>query len=206
MKYVLLFLLSAAHLSATADDVLVTISLDAMVPLTGVVYMEGGKLKRQNARLDQKDKEFTEPLVAVTPGAVVTIMNSDDFEHNIFVDDQATGITFDLGVIRANDSFPLPIRWKSGTLVQLGCKIHPNMEAYVANIPSNHFAVIPFSHGQKQYTVTIADAPSDRNEVIMLLPGLEARAFRISQGESQPLRAGGREVGLVRVERVAGGG
>jgi len=47
------------------------------------------------------------------------------------------------------------VDWKSDTLVRIGCKIHPTMRAYIANVQAKHFEIIEFEKNKTQYKIEL---------------------------------------------------
>ncbi|MCD6059726.1 MAG: hypothetical protein K0S16_37 [Moraxellaceae bacterium] len=190
--------------SAAADTVTAKLRFDNMLPFTGVLYAPDKAAPRQRATLDQKDKAFSTPVVVVSPEAELKIKNSDDFEHNVFADDKRqTGIAFDLGRIPAHDQLKLPVRWKEDSLLRLGCKIHPKMKTYVANLRSQHVATIPFAPGRQDYEVSLVQVPAGLQEIRVLLPDLPPLSATLKAGESRTLTvtAKGRTLGTIELAR-----
>jgi len=208
MKY--LYALLAWVLSplvGATGSIQASFEFEQVLPFAGIVYVDAPGASVRTAVLDQKDKAFSDRIVMVTPGTVLRIKNSDDFTHNIFVDDKDTGIAFDIGSIKAHDQFHLPIRWKSDTLMQLGCKIHPRMKSYIANIESNHFVTVEFMPGVMKYEAAIDGVPPGQHRVKVLLPNLEPMVFEaVSESPAtQQVMVNGRQLGTVTIQRLAGG-
>jgi plastocyanin len=193
--------------AALADTIVAKLHFDSALPFTGILYVPDEKALPLRAVLDQKDKAFSLPLVTASPGAELEIRNSDDFEHNIYADDrQQTGIALDLGTIAAHDEMKLPVKWKGDSLLRLGCKIHPKMKTYVANIKSQHAATIPFVRGQQDYDVILVGVPAHLPEVRLLLPNLPMFSATLKVGESitLPIQMQTRAIGRIELTRRSG--
>lgn len=195
------FLLAAGCVQA--DVLNITVSFKNSVPFTGIVYVPEEKVPDINAVLDQKDKQFSAPLVTVSPGGKLRLRNSDDFNHNIFADDKATGLAFDLGMIEPKGSFRLPVRWQADSMVRLGCKIHPTMKAYVANVHSRYYTMLPLSAATKTYEARIARVPADLTEVRALFPNVSMLSVKVAAGQSRtlPIAYNGNVVGEIKIDR-----
>jgi hypothetical protein len=84
------------------------------------------------ARLEQRDKTFRPPVLAVPAGSSVEFPNLDPIFHNVF--SLSAAEPFDLGLYRAGAS-------KTRTFARPGyywvfCNIHPQMAAFLAVLPS----------------------------------------------------------------------
>jgi hypothetical protein len=193
--------------AALADTIVAKLHFENLLPFTGLLYVPEASAPPQGAVLDQKDKAFSRPLVVASPGANLEIKNSDDFEHNIYADDRGqTGIALDLGTIAARDQLKLPVKWQGDSLLRLGCKIHPKMKTYVANITSQHTATIPFTRGQQDYEVVLVGVPANLGEVRLLLPNLPMFSATLKAGETRsvPIMMQTREIGRLELTRRSG--
>jgi plastocyanin len=192
-------------LPAAADTVTATLHFENMLPFTGLVYApDPTDNVMQRGVLDQHDKQFSSPVVAVSPGAELKIKNSDDFEHNVYADDhKQTGIAFDLGRIEPHEDFRLPVRWQEDSLLRLGCKIHPKMKAYVANVRSHYLAPVEFMPGKFDYQVSLSQVPERLKQINVLLPDLAPLTVSLKAGETKsvPVAVNGRSVGTIQFTR-----
>jgi len=108
-----------------------------------VVYIDAipGKTfppPEKNPVMDQKDIEFQPHVLVVTTGTTVDFLNSDPFLHNVFSPD-ACADRFNLG------SWPQGKR-RSHTFTKecfatLLCNVHPEMEGFIAVVPTPYHAV-----------------------------------------------------------------
>ena len=118
------------------------VTLDAE-PVPGVVvYLEPfGPLATTpvvNAVIDQRSLRFRPPLAVVTPGSVVSFLNSDSLLHNVFSPGGPDG-PFDLGTYITGERRERTFRG-TGTHLIL-CHVHPEMVAYVVIVPTSWYAV-----------------------------------------------------------------
>jgi len=91
-----------------------------------------------HATVDQVSMKFVPRVAVVLAGTTVDFANSDSVNHNVFTPDKCAG-SFNLG------------SWGRGTskshvfdkacFVALLCNIHPEMEGFVAAVPTPYFAV-----------------------------------------------------------------
>ena len=92
----------------------------------------------EHAKVDQKNMQFSPRVLAVLEGTTVDFLNSDALLHNVFTPD-ACADRFNLGTWPQGQvkSFT----FKKECFASLLCKVHPEMEGFVAVLPTPYFAV-----------------------------------------------------------------
>jgi plastocyanin len=91
-----------------------------------------------HAKIDQKNMQFTPKVLAVVTGTTVEFLNSDAVLHNVFSPD-ACADKFNLGTWPQGQS--KSFTFKKECFASLLCKVHSEMEGYVAALPTPYFAV-----------------------------------------------------------------
>ncbi len=91
-----------------------------------------------HAKMNQKNMEFVPHVLAVQTGTTVDFLNSDALLHNVFSPD-ACADHFNLGTWPQGQS--KSYTFKKQCFAALLCKVHPEMEGYVAVIPTPYHAV-----------------------------------------------------------------
>ena len=91
-----------------------------------------------HARIDQKNMKFIPRVAAVVAGTTVDFLNSDAVLHNVFSPD-ACADHFNLGTWPQGQS--KSFTFKTDCFAALMCKVHPDMEGFVAVLPTPYFAV-----------------------------------------------------------------
>jgi plastocyanin len=136
--------LLAAASAATAGE------LKGVVKATGlknsadaVVYIDTIEGKafpapEAHAKMDQKNLVFSPHVLAVVQGTTVDFVNSDAVLHNVFSPDKCCE-QFNLGSWPQGQS--RPYTFKSVCRSTLLCKVHPEMEGFIAVVPTPWFAV-----------------------------------------------------------------
>jgi plastocyanin len=91
-----------------------------------------------HAKIDQKNMKFTPVVLPIVAGTTVDFLNSDAVLHNVFSPD-ACADKFNLGTWPQGQvkSFT----FKKECFAALLCKVHPEMEGFVAVLPTPYFAV-----------------------------------------------------------------
>jgi plastocyanin len=108
----------------------------------GLVTLEpaAGKWKARAAKrrvLEQRGREFSPHLMAISVGSTVSFPNFDTVFHNVFSSSPVGN--FDLGLYKAGEAREFTFD-KEG-IIRLGCNLHANMSAYIAVVKAPHFVV-----------------------------------------------------------------
>lgn len=173
--------------AATADTVQVDLYFDRLIPFTGLLYAPEADPAPISASVDQIGKRFTKRIIAGSPNGDFTFMNSDEFEHNIFADDPEKNAIFDVGLMQPGETASMRIEWNRDSLVRIGCKIHPRMRAYLANISTEKFTSFERERGTREYQLQLDDVPGSTASVTLLLAGFDPMRIAIANGEKQEL-------------------
>lgn len=91
-----------------------------------------------HARMDQKNLQFSPHVLPVLTGTTVDFLNSDSILHNVFSPD-ACADRFNLGTWPQGQT--KSYTFKKACFAVLLCKVHPEMEGFVAVLPTPYFAV-----------------------------------------------------------------
>jgi plastocyanin len=91
-----------------------------------------------HANMDQKNLQFHPHVLPVVIGTTVDFLNSDSILHNVFSPD-ACADRFNLGTWPQGQT--KNFTFKKECFAALLCKVHPEMEGFVAALPTSYFAV-----------------------------------------------------------------
>ncbi len=91
-----------------------------------------------HAKIDQKNMKFTPHVLPVLVGTTVDFLNSDAVLHNVFSPDACTD-KFNLGTWPQGQT--KSFTFKKECFGALLCKVHPEMEGFVAALPTPYYAV-----------------------------------------------------------------
>ncbi len=188
---------------AHADTLKAELQFASGLPFTGVFYATQARPAPRPAAIDQVDKRFTRRLVVGTPGSNIAFLNSDGFDHNIYADAPASNAIFDIGLMSSGSMAAMAMEWTPGTLVRIGCKIHPRMRAYIANIAADRYAVFEPERGRKTYSLALSDVAADAGPVVLLLAGFDPVRVDLRRGARREtsLTRRGKPVGRVLLTR-----
>lgn len=169
---------------AMADTVSGTLTFDKKAAFVGLFYANEGASGPAAATMDQKNKVFTDKLAVVGKGGNVTFNNSDDFQHNIFANDPNTNVKFDVGLIEPGQTSNVSVDWSENTLTRVGCKIHPRMRTYIANVTTETYQVIDFEKKNKSYDIKL-DVTASQNSFSLVIPKYDKIDVTLAKGESK---------------------
>lgn len=173
--------------ASRADTITVDLYFDRLIPFTGILYVPTKSPEPVSTSVDQVGKRFTERISIGSPDGEFTFMNSDSFEHNVFVDEPASNAIFDVGLMQPGEVASMRAEWTPDTLVRMGCKIHPRMRAYLANVRADSFTVFERARNTREYQLTLDDVPADVDHIKLLLAGFDPMEIRLAPGEKQDL-------------------
>ena len=97
----------------------------------------GGRDRKVQAAIEQKNEQFVPHVVAITTGSSVDFPNADPFFHNVF--SLSRGATFDLGRYAPGTSRSHVFR-RAG-IVKVFCQIHSHMSAVVRVFDHGWFTI-----------------------------------------------------------------
>lgn len=119
-----------------------------------------------HAKIDQKNMQFLPHVLPVLAGTTVDFLNSDAVLHNVFSPD-ACSDRFNLGTWPQGQT--KSFTFKKECFAALLCKVHPEMEGFVAALPTPYFAVTAADG-----SYSIKDVPDGTYTVKVWHPKLKA--------------------------------
>lgn len=180
-------LLALATSLVDAGSIEGTIVFDRKNPHVGLAFLADAKDGGPDicGSLDQNHGQFSEKLVVGKDGCEVAFSNSDVMDHNIFANDLESGVSFDVGLIRPGEDAAVEVNWHEGHLVRLGCKIHPKMISYIANLPTQHYSIVEFEKESLETPFVLKDVPDEATRLEIVLQPLDRVVIDIAPGNSR---------------------
>lgn len=172
MKRVVVFALCAFAAPLIAGDIHGKVAAHGVRnSADAVVYVDriAGKTftpPAEHAKVDQKNMQFVPHVLPVLAGTTVDFLNSDALLHNVFSPDACAG-RFNLGTWPQGQV--KSYTFKSDCFAALLCKVHPEMEGFVAALPTPYFAVT-----SADGSYDIKDVPNGTYTVKVWHPKLKA--------------------------------
>ena len=201
-----IFIVISAGLSA--GTLKIEFEFTKIPPRTGILYFpeDGNRSMSSPLEIDQVDKHFTKILFVGTQGSMMVFKNSDSVDHNIYANDMGADVFFDIGLVEPGEESTIRMDWGAGSIIRIGCKIHPRMKSYIANIPSTHYKIFPFRREKKRYRVKMNHIPDELSQVKIWLPSYVDIDANVVIGETRviPLLKRKRRYGTVKLIRESG--
>ncbi len=188
---------------ASADRINATIQFDKRPAKAALLYVPKPEVKPLSGAawvwIDQENKKFTRRMSVVGSESTLVFLNSDTFDHNIFASDKELGVQFDIGLMAPGVREEVAITWPENTVLSIGCKIHPRMRSYIANIPDSYYRVIEFERKRKEYDVDLELPAMQSGMVHLMVTGYEDIRAQLSTGAVRefPLIRKGARLGTV---------
>lgn len=171
----ILCLLALAVQPAFADRLVAELAFERRPPIAGLIYLPSprGVAPQVKVEIDQKNKEFTRNLAVASPQSKLVFLNSDDYDHNIYASDGQIGVHFDFGLMPKGTEFSRKVDWPTDNLLRIGCKIHPRMRMYVANVTALAQHVFEFERDSLSYRAELDIPPGYGGPVRLMLAGYD---------------------------------
>jgi len=183
----MIYLLLLAPFSVLAGNITVDITFEKRATYAAIVYLNDGG-NQSNTPVDQKNKNFVSRAYVNSPNAPISFMNSDGIDHNIYANSPTHGVKFDIGLLEPSGKVDIATnQWPIDAIVRIGCKIHPKMKSYIANVATSNSEVITFKKGVKEYTTTLKDVIDSNAPVNLWLPKYDPIQIQLKPGEKQTL-------------------
>lgn len=113
--------------------------------------------------IDQVNKEFVNPVIAITENSVVSFPNSDDIHHHVYSFSDTK--RFELPLYTGNTA--QPVLFDKAGIVTIGCNIHDWMLGYIY-VGQSHLMAVTDQHGLG----SIANLPAGTYTVSLWHSGL----------------------------------
>jgi plastocyanin len=127
---------------------------------------------KEHALIDQKNLKFAPHVLPVLVGTTVDFLNSDSVQHNVFTPSACAG-KFNLGTYPRGEK--RSHTFSKECFATLLCIVHPEMEAFVAVLPTPYFATTAADG-----SYTIANLPDGSYTVKVWHPKLKGATKSVS--------------------------
>ncbi len=155
--------------------------------------------------VEQLAETFTPTIAVVPPGGKVAFHNGDPQQHNVFALDATLGIDTDLGLGAPDSTLMLTTSWPAGSVVKHGCKIHPQMQLWIAVLDTPFYAVSDIPDGTLEAVMRVTYPSSTTavplTSVTLWAPRCETLTVKIPS-ELTPIIRKGKTVGTLSVREL----
>ncbi|HKP98351.1 MAG TPA: hypothetical protein VJ385_21655 [Fibrobacteria bacterium] len=135
--------------------------------------------------VDQKDKKFVHKMLVGRSGCRIQFRNSDNVDHNIYSKDPKSGVDFDAGLLPPGQTSQTVMNWDPDAVIKIGCKIHPKMQAYIANVSSRYYQIVEFKPSEREAAFTLEKVPDKLTKIKIWFPKQDPIDAELKTGEAK---------------------
>lgn len=175
------------HGAAAAGSLTGEFKFEKAPPSVALVYFDE-EIPAGNAPcpvVDQKDKKFVNKMLVGRTGCRIQFKNSDSVDHNIYSKDPKSGVDFDAGLLSPGQTSQTVLNWHPDAVIKIGCKIHPKMQAYIANVSSKHHRIIEFKPQERAAGFTLEKIPDNLTKIRIWFPKQDPIEAELKMGEAK---------------------
>ncbi|MEY8263418.1 MAG: hypothetical protein RPR98_04365 [Bermanella sp.] len=155
------------------------------VPPVMILYWSQDTGLQENSVMDHVAGDFTQKLIVGNQGSTMSLRNSDDVGHTIYVKDKRRNIKWQLGYMPPGSNFEKALFWQEDIFVEMRCRLHLYMSAWVGSITSRYYKIVEFKAGKRQFQVDMAGFPEHLSQLKIWMPKIEPIDTAIFAGEQQ---------------------
>ena len=154
--------------------------------------------------MDHKEGYFTRKLILGNKGSQMSLRNSDEVGHTIYVKDKKQKIRWQLSYMPPGSVFAQELYWDNDIFVEMKCRLHLYMSAWVGSISSQYYKIVEINQ-QPYQIISMTNYPEEFSQLNIWLPkfGLITTHIEAGQEQSFDLSLEGELLGKLRVKRSA---
>ena len=174
------------------------------VPPVMILYWPEDKGLKATTVMDHFDGDFTQKLIVGNRGSTMSLRNSDDVGHTIYVKDKRRDIKWQLNYMPPGSTFEKDIFWDEDIFVEMRCRLHLYMSAWAGSISSRYYKIVEFKEGQTQARVIMKNFPENFKTLKIWMPKITPIKAEINVGEQKSflLNRGNRSKGKLAIKRL----
>ena len=174
------------------------------VPPVMILYWSEDSSLQANSVMDHFEGDFTQKLIVGNKGSAMSLRNSDEVGHTIYVKDKRRNIKWQLNYMAPGSTFEKDIFWDEDIFVEMRCRLHLYMSAWVGSISSRFYKIVEFEKGQRQAQVLMDKFPEKYQQLKIWMPKINPIDTNISPGEQQKfvLNRGSNIIGTLTMKRL----
>jgi len=155
--------------------------------------------------MDHQDGHFTEKLILGNKGSHMSLRNSDEVGHTIYVKDKKQKVRWQLNYMPPNSSFEQELFWDNDIFVEIKCRLHLYMSSWVGSISSKYYKIVEIEAQQNYLRFAMSSYPEHFKKIKIWMPkyGLLETSIEIGEKKSIELKIANRIVGVIRLNRAA---
>ncbi|PCJ62884.1 MAG: hypothetical protein COA79_01795 [Planctomycetota bacterium] len=203
-KFVFFLIITGCWFQIVAKDVTGKLTFTKSADFVMLAYFtEDHSLSKKTVQVDQKAKKFSKKLVVGNTSAEVVFKNGDSVSHNIFAKDTKADVTFDVGLMSPGKDSKIKIDWNKDLIIRIGCKIHPKMRSYIANIDSAFHTIVELEKKKKEVEFSLKDVPDKLTKLRIWFPKYDTVDVEIKVGTTSEvdIKRNGKLYGKILLKR-----
>ncbi|SFD62956.1 hypothetical protein [Pseudoalteromonas denitrificans] len=157
------------------------------VPDVFAIYWPEDKSLTSSPVMDHKDGYFTKKLLLGDKGSKMSLRNSDDVGHTIYVKDKKNKIKWQLSYMPPGSKFEQELFWEEDIFVEMKCRLHLYMSAWIGSIKSQYYKIIELSQNENYKRTEMSGYPEHFNKLKIWLPKFDLIDIDIKLNEEKTI-------------------
>ena len=181
----------------------ILVRFNSTPPPAMIVYWPEDKQLKATPVMDHFDGDFTERLIVGNKGSTMNLRNSDEVGHTIYVKDKQQNVEWRLDYMPPHSQFEQALYWDEDVFVEMRCKLHLYMSAWVGSIASRYSKITKLDEQKTEHRIAMQGYTEAFSEVKVWLPHIKPIHTKIQNGETQHfhLKRGAQVVGEIQLKR-----
>lgn len=205
IKRLLFFFFAGLPVFSHADSLTVTLEMKkaALMPPVMIVYWPEDSSLSEPAIMDHKDGHFTRKLIVGKKGSEMLLRNNDDVGHTIYVKDIKQNVKWQLNYMPPKSEFKQTLFWEEDRFVEMRCRLHHYMSAWVGSIGSRHYAIVEPEPEKSLALLKMSGFPAGFSKIKIWMPKYPLIEVSLAQGaKTVPLEKNGKARGTISLVRM----
>ncbi|OUS31138.1 hypothetical protein A9Q99_04810 [Gammaproteobacteria bacterium 45_16_T64] len=160
------------------------------IPPVVMIYWPEGEGLQNTPIMDHKEGYFTERLIVGNKGSTMSLRNSDDVGHTIYVKDKRRDIRWQLSYMPPGSTYEQELFWQEDVFVEMRCRLHLYMSAWAGSISTPYYTIIELDKGDTNKDLLITDYPDKFSDVKVWWPKTNPVEFKLKGGETKEIEIG----------------
>jgi len=171
-------------------------------PVLALYWPEDNSLSNSPV-MDHKNGYFTDKLILGNKGTTMSLRNSDEVGHTIYVKDKKQNVSWQLNYMPPESEFEQKLFWDNDVFVEMKCRLHLYMSAWVGSISSQYNQIYNLKLDNTYQKFSMTNYPEQFKQVKIWLPKIGVITTEIVSGQQQSfdLKLGEKLIGKLRISR-----
>lgn len=198
--------IASADTSSVTPTITLNVTLDVtktkFMPPVMIVYWPEDSSLNQFAVMDHKAGHFTEKLIVGKQGSDMLLRNNDDVGHTIYVKDIKQNVKWQLNYMPPHSEFKQSLYWDEDIFVEMRCRLHHYMSAWVGSITSNYYKIVEPEEKSTHLAFKMEGIPAHLSKIKIWMPKYPLQQTSLTQGaQTLALQKSGKTRGTILLSR-----